>query len=343
MKNLLALFWVWAAGGPAWGAAQIPSYGQQLEAVHSARSAANFMDRLNRDFGHVDFELDSLFQNMRANCATCQIHAEGIQEQEYNPCARYHIALPPVWAKADFDQDGRPDLLANDGYGSNWCVLNRGAQPPLILPLALRRRSTQSCVSLQVLNRNGIPVIAHLEIAAARRRQPGREAQVWQDTLAYHLGDFVEYNARPRPLALRKVGFWYRVGGPPREGYRAYNLDVNLKSGRLKSTVLFTGYDKFRGRVAPGLLDTLRQQMAYFEPKQLREEYGFIGTSDAGKGLLFFRYPHRPAVRTEDYGMFGTYGLRRLYDTLEKVQVLAEQKRQLQKNGKQQPAEIRTR
>lgn len=332
MKYMLSLLLVFYKTATI--AAQNATYGQQLEAVHSAQSTADLMVRLDKDFGQVRFELDSMFESVRENCATCQIHADGILEEDYNPCARYSIVTPQVWTKADFDQDGRPDLLVNDGYGGSWCVMNRGVLPPLVIPLTLRRHTSQSCFSLQVLNQSGVPVIAHLEIAGSRRRKPGWESQVWQDTLAYQLGNFVEYNAHPAPLALHKIGFWYRVGGPPRDGYRAYNLEVDLNSGRLKSTVLFTGYDKFRGRVVPALLDTLRKQVAYIEPAQLREKYGFGGTSDASTGVLFLCYPRRPALRIEDYGMFGTYGLRRLYATLEKVQEQAEQKRRLQKQHK---------
>ena len=294
MKDVLALLFIIGAVGSA--SAQSTGYGQQLEAINSARAAAAFMARLDKDFGRVDFELDSLFESARENCAAYQMHAESVSEEVYSPCARYNIARPQVWTKADFDRDGRIDLLANDDYGDSWCIINRGSGPPLIIPLKSRRNSSQNCHSLQVLNRDGIPVIAHLEITGTRRRKPGWEPQVWQDTLAYHLGDFVEYNARPRPLVLRKIGFRYRVGGPPREGYRAYNLEVNLKSGRLKSTVFFTYYGKFGGRIAAGLLDTLRKQMAYFDPEKLREDYGFSGTSDASKGFLSLRYPHRPLL-----------------------------------------------
>ena len=314
MRGLLLALWGLVSWGSAWAQA---SARPSLAAVHSVRQAQYFMRSLGGDFAAM--ELDSLLLDEQERCAWYQIHpADTIAAADLDSCARYAIPRPTPWVKADFDQDGQPDLLVNAGYGRVYCVLNRGAQPPLVVPVADGRRSSRDCYAVEVIQLAGRPAIAHVQVhgISAHRRAEGYTT-ARQDTLVYHLGAFVEYNPRPSQPPPRKLGFRYRLGGPPKPD-PGYDLTINLKTGRVKSYARL-GYKHVQGaysyRLRAGTLDTLRRQVAYVPVARLDSEYA-LSAYDASSYDLTFYPQHQPPKLVEDYGGDGPYALQRLYRLL---------------------------
>lgn len=293
-------------------------YGERLEAVHSAASLYDFMFSLPPEAGNIDGSKDSLMANAAQSCFIYQIRTDSVEAAELDACARYQIPNQQLWARRDFDGDGRPDLFFNNGYGHAYAVLNRDAAIPLVAPLIVHG-GWRDCHSFTLIQHDGKWLIEHLQISRRRHFYDGRtkEPQVWHDTLVYHLGSFVEYNARPNPELPRVIGLRYRSGGPPPTS--GYDLLINLKTGLVKRQLVRYKephpIKKLRYRLSTGVLDTLQQRLTYLNIAGLREEYT-RDASDASTIILSFHYPHRQTKSVEDYGLTGTHGMLGLYDLL---------------------------
>ena len=287
---------------------------------------------------YAKLELDSLLLDEQERCACFQLHpADTIAADDLDPCARYNIPKPCDWVKADFDQDGQPDLLINAGYGDVYCVLNRGGQPPQVVEVADGRHTIRGCYAFEVIQVAGRPVIAHLQIDGIKpNRRAEYETVARQDTLVYHMDSFVEYNPHPVPVRRGQLVFCHNDGGPPPR--TVFHLTVNLKTGRVRCNtpyikseeeVLTAG--KFRFQLRAGTLDTLRQQVAYLPVAHLAPAYA-INADDADGYKLLLALPHQHSKQVKDYGGYGLYGLRRLYNLLYDTyeQAIAQRRQQLQ-------------
>lgn len=317
---------------PLWATAQSVDYSQRLAAVHSVASAEHFMQSLGGQFAGL--KLDSLLVDDRENCACYRLRAAD-SLVVVNLGIRYAIPSPRAWAKADFDQDGQLDLLVNAGYGNVYCLLSQGAKPPLLVLVAENQWTPWDCFSFGIITLENRPAITHLQIGGVKPEHRGHfNVVARQDTLVYHLGDFVEYNPHPAAQVRGRLVFGYNDGGPPPR--RVYGLVVRLRTGRVRVATRGIRSEKdrdilgkFRFQLPPGVLDTLRHQVAYVPMKRLAGSYT-SSMFDAGTYRFAFHQPfHKPRV-VEDYGGNGPYALQRLYSRLEKAYYQAIAQRQQQ-------------
>ena len=261
--------------------------------------------------------LDTLFAHEQQQCWPYQIHADSLEASELDECARYPIDKPFAWVKADVNQDGKLDLLVNygGGYKSFYCFLNQGQLKPIEVEILGRKRDY--CRSCKLVKVAGQPAIAILEIAPAGYH---KEAQVWQDTLVYRLGAFVEYNAHPGRKYPQKIVLRTDQPSLTEMGWRR-TWAINLRSGWVSINPLmeplprlkYPGAYPERYRLGRGVLDTLRQQLAYLNVKKLKSEYYYAG---AVKARLTLTYAHQPEKKIEDKGARGMYGLYAIYSLI---------------------------
>ncbi|QIX60449.1 hypothetical protein HER32_04300 [Hymenobacter sp. BT18] len=277
------------------------TYGQQLEAVHSAKEVERFMNSLALpSLGNVKLD-------------TTQ---EGLQEY----CAGTSTAIPAAWVLADLDGDKKLDLLLNGVDSGYLAVLNRGIDKPEVIDLQMRG-SRRWCQAYKPAKRGTIPVIhgkATSWVSASQKRR-GVKRQHWKYTLMYQLGAFVDYAPSPQKQLPLRIGYKYRRGGPPSEGLAGYDLEIDRASGWATGTQRVSGDSlairEFRYQLSAGQLDTLQRRLSYLCVSALKSKY-YLWGYDRQKVELTFYYPTHQKQIQWDYGMAGTHSLYTLYNFL---------------------------
>ncbi|MBG8555582.1 hypothetical protein [Hymenobacter guriensis] len=275
------------------------TYGQQLEAVRSAKEVERFMNSLALpSLGNVKLD-------------TTQ---EGLQEY----CAGTSTAIPAAWVLADLDGDKKLDLLLNGVDSGYLAVLNRGTNKPEVIDLQMRG-SRRWCQAYKPAKRGTIPVIHGKETSwvSASQKRRGVKRQHWKYTLMYQLGAFVDYAPSPQKQLPLRIGYKYRRGGPPSEGLAGYDLEIDRASGWVTGTQRVSGDSRaireFRYQLGTGQLDTLRQRLSYLRVSALKSDY-FLSGSDMAKAEVTFYYSDHQKQIKWDRGMVGTHTLCILYD-----------------------------
>ncbi|MCR5889301.1 hypothetical protein LRS06_16315 [Hymenobacter sp. J193] len=232
---------------------------------------------------------------------------------------RFAVRSGQTWFKADFDQNGLPDLLVlaqRKNTSLVFCVLDMGSKLLVVRNFynVLNRRYPVARVVVE----QGQHLLEYADYARShgpRRQLQNRRTQL----LSYVGGGFVEYNAHPTQHRIQRVEY---------EGYSVYHQAI-----RTRITVTEESVHLWRRRAEA--LDTtkvtMQQRASRLLPAQkiqLAELLNYIKFAGLPASFALSPQNHRTHVKlvieyndgqrkvVEDLNGTGTAGLRQLYRLL---------------------------
>jgi hypothetical protein len=217
-----------------------------------------------------------------------------------------------TWEKADFNGDGRTDLLVIlywYNYGVH-VVMDRGDGTYRLETLS--HNVNKKCEVAKPLRWDDRDVLlVHQEKYTFGK--DGRPSGIYYetDTLVYQYGGFIELNTKAERAGIDSVLF--------RAGHCQGSCPVfSIRFDKNGQAALAAGaYNPKQGTFHANLhkkdLENLLGIIGYLSLKKLSDQYRVHWTNDQTVWLTIW-YSDGTVKEIEDYGMHGTYGLRRLFN-----------------------------
>lgn len=152
-------------------------------------------------------------------------------------------------------------------------------------------------------------------------------------TLTFKFGDFVEYNPKPVHYGIEKVEFYTRMcaGECP-----IFKINIS-KDRKARMVAQHFNYSKFwsKGEYVEGGysaeikekdFDDLCQLLCYIDFPNLKNDYR-LPSSHHQDGTLKITYNNGKVKTINDFGLVGTYGLKKVYDEFFKLRFNQEWKK----------------
>lgn len=221
------------------------------------------------------------------------------------------------WLQADFDGNGRTDLVVT-GYRSATssqrkvlCFLDLGHHQVKTVWLS---GNSYECVVPRLGAVRGKPAILYAHVSIIGKRFATDRREVYQvDTLVFDSTRLVEYNHAPKDYHVQKIAFSTDgcIGTCPiltlqiaQNGAASYQAEAyNPTQGN------------FTAVLDPKPLAELWTLLNYLNFPKLRDSYA-ISASDHPTATLTITYAGGKVKTIEDYGEQGTFGLQRVYELL---------------------------
>jgi len=271
------------------------------------------IDSLKTDGEVLDFvrSIDSVHKNVFI------VRPKPVSDEDfYNEQGKKNRIV--AWQKADFDNNGRIDLLFNgffDGYaGNHFCtiisfvVLAYGTDSFQIKELNKEIFSHYfSATGLVINGRNYIKVIDYVSTRTADTLVKKT------DTLMYAFDNFIE-KSEPRDYNIEKIEFCAFGGGPFFETRKlAITQDsiIMLKLKFPKDGNFFV--ETFRCKMDSTTGSNIYGILKQIDFPHLKENYA-VGWTDDIVGDLKITYNKGKIKKITDYGLIGTYGLAALQE-----------------------------
>lgn len=221
------------------------------------------------------------------------------------------------WLKADFDGNGRTDLLVTGYLTSSssrrriTCFLDLGEQKFTEIRLNSR---VNDCALFQLSRAENVAAIRYAHIVVDRGyEEPKKPPMCQADTLIFDKTQFIEYNHTPKNYHIQKIAFSTTkcYGICP-----VFKLRINQNGA---ATYQAGEYNKkegdFKATIEAGPLRELWALLNYLNFPKLNEYYA-IGATDNPTCTLTIIYANGQVKTIEDYGEEGTFGLSRAYELL---------------------------
>lgn len=152
--------------------------------------------------------------------------------------------------------------------------------------------------------------------------------------LTYRFGNFVEYNAQPKTYAIKKITFQSQgcPGTCP-----VYTIDIT-GDRKAKFSAQSNNYSKeaeegiylegsFQGTIDENAYHQLTSLLCYLDFPTLKDNYR-LATYHHPECTLSITYTNGKVKTIKDYGMVGTYGLKRVYTLLAELRFNQKWKKQ---------------
>jgi hypothetical protein len=224
------------------------------------------------------------------------------------------------WVKADFDADGRTDLLVT-GRDSEHLVRDKS----IICFLNKRQLGLQSirlskdesnCTVAQAGYLRNKAIIRYAYVSSNKLRKPGvaKSSPVCHvDTLVFKGPGFIEYNRAPKDYQIQEVtlstGACY--GSCP-----IFDLHLSRNGA---ATYRATEYNERKGlftaKIDAQTIKEIWSMLNYLDFPQLEEQYE-VSVSDEPTCTLTIIYANGRVKTIVDYGEQGTFGLQQVYKLL---------------------------
>lgn len=214
------------------------------------------------------------------------------------------------WEKADFNQDGRTDLLVIlhwYDYGVYVVMSNEDGSFKL---LTLSYNIYEKCELAKPIMVDNEQLLLYYQKKHTVVSQGRTKSEDAIDTLVYKYGGFVELNRKPINHSIDSVEFKtdYCLGSCPvfritfdKNGEAIYNASTyNPKQGFFVGTIKKQDFDNLLGLIN------------YLDLKKLSNDYKVSWTDDQTCWLKI-KFSDGKIKEIKDYGMKGTFGLRLLY------------------------------
>ncbi|WBA42372.1 hypothetical protein [Hymenobacter canadensis] len=300
------LWFVWGlltaqTGQPASSRA-VPS---AIDAVATARQVEQLLQTV--DSTYIQFKVDSLLR----------FTDKRVQHQ-------YWQAGVKAWEKADFDGNGRTDLLVTGSYSDDGskvlCLLDLGNGKLVIEPFD--RQFYRSCPIVRVEYQRQQPLLRYQDYAPSILEIDSLDGK--EDfLLTYKFGGFVEYNPQSAATAA-----WDSITYRSEFAYDEYEefklvLDANGRATyHSRSWPVLQKrkkrYEAITTQVTAGTLDSISALIAYIAPAKLKSEY-VVRMNHVPYTELTIAQHKAPKIKLLDVGEQGAFGLVRLYELLRQL------------------------
>ena len=230
--------------------------------------------------------------------------------------------------KADFDNNGRTDLLVvGDYYGFIILTVMDFGNDSLLLQ-RLTRSSFQDCVFPKIIAKENTTLIDYYYQPDKWGYTNGvgkKPEYLVRKTLVYKFGDFVEYNEIPKNYQIEKIEykttpcfgtcpiFGLKIENDRKGEYQAGNYNVEQFKITTKKTREIKG--DFYTEIDSVKYNQLIELLNYIDFPVLDNKYA-VGWTDDQSCTLTITYNNGKVKQIEDYGLTGTFGLTRLYHLL---------------------------
>ena len=237
------------------------------------------------------------------------------------------LGITKSYYKTDFDQNGFTDLLVigdnNDCRGEKSCsfnsmvIMNFGNDSLNYLNI-VRDRRTSIVPTIKKIKDETILVINNPD-QISWKNEKYRDGSI--DSLVYRNGDFIEYNAKVVKHRIERIEF---STGPCYGSCPIFSLSLtkNGKSEFIPEAFNFSddSYDEkgegkyvcnLDGKKWNGLIELIN----YIDFTNLKQDY-YVDWTDDQDCTLKVVYDNNKVKEVRDYGLIGTFGLKKLYQQL---------------------------
>lgn len=232
-------------------------------------------------------------------------------------CQQLSDSLQTIpWAKADFDNNGRTDILV----AGNWyepsilCILDKGNDKYEIKEII--KESFLGCASTIVTSdKHSARILFYYHTYGQHSGEPPKVAT---KSLLYKYGDFIEENKRPNYHTIQKID--YSTDGC--FGYcPIFNLTITSdrkaiwyadRYNKINNTEVF---GRFTSTLTKDNFFEISNLLNYIDFENLKDNYT-VNSEDESRCTLKITYDNGKTKLIKDYGLIGTFGLSRVYQVL---------------------------
>lgn len=257
--------------------------------IDDIKSAAE-IERLIDSIDKKRFELFTVNELLKFEKQYCEELANTVQAK--------------AWTKADFDNNGYTDLLVIRKNQNHSVVVILDTGKNNFVVKSLTPELFQDCTFPVVQYKEEQPVIAYYSMGMPPLAK----------TLIYRFGDFIELNNSPKIYKIEKIE--YRTSGcfgvcP------SFGLTINLNRNAIYKPIYFNKKKKgtFKGKIENSRLNELINLLNYIDFPSLKDDY-YVTWTDDQTSFLTVTYDGGKVKNIKDYGLIGTFGLKRAYEIL---------------------------
>lgn len=214
------------------------------------------------------------------------------------------------WTKVDFDNNGYTDLLVIGKIYDHSVIVILDLSENNFVVKSLTQESFRDCTFPVVQKTGEQPTITYYTNIAYYSVGLLPPAA----TLIYKFGGFIELNESPKTYKIEKIE--YRASGcfgpcP------SFELFINSNRSALFKPVYFNKRKKgtYRGKIETSQFNELIDLLNYLDFPMLKNDY-YVTWTDDQKSFLTITYDGGKVKKIEDYGLIGTFGLKRVYEIL---------------------------
>ncbi len=225
-------------------------------------------------------------------------------DYEYIECQKLRDSLKAKpYYKADIDNNGYTDLLvAGKLYEEHYILTVRDAgNNTFFIKELTRTGSVCSFVEIVTINNTN-----YLDYHAYKTKKDSLILSYRR--LIYKYDDFIEYNPKPKKRSISHISLSQHSSWPD------FSRSIYINEDRTITNSLNKSY-RMEETEYKELIDLLN----YINFTELKERYR-INYTDARSGILRIEYGHGKTKTIHDYGLQGTFGLKRVYDIIKKYQ-----------------------
>lgn len=221
-----------------------------------------------------------------------------------------------AWTKADFDNDGRTDILINGLLGKELktiCILDKGTYYET---QKINKGKLYEEISFTIVKGNKIHYYNYKIL-----NRYGFVSNLLQTKLLYKFGGFLEENPNPKQHNILEIDYSFGGSyGPVNDLHLKIisNKDIEGNSTKFHSFDSNVRKNHYSGKVSTEDFKTLIALINYIDFENLDEKYK-VSYTDAATAQLEINYDHLLSKKISDYGMSGTRGLEILYNFLKKI------------------------
>lgn len=218
------------------------------------------------------------------------------------------------WQKVDFNQDGHTDLLIQPHwpYITTAVIMDNGNNTFKVSPLSNFELTYNEVASPLKLNGKQLLLFRHNKNATRISINPKI------DTLIFKYGSFVEYHERYSTTELSSVSLETNMcyGVCP-----VFRIDVYSNGKAMYNARKFNPTQgSFSGTIDENNLKELIDLIKYIDVKTLNNKYS-VGWTDDQTAFLTVTFSDGTSKQITDYGLRGTFGLKRLYELLTELRI----------------------
>jgi hypothetical protein len=279
---------------------QIAKQANQIDSIQSAKEIEALLSKTDERL-----KIFKVMSDLKFPDKSCQKTADSLK-------------ISP-WAKADFDNNGLTDLLVIGCNGHEFlavCILDEGNNKYNLI--FLTRRAFEDCSFPLVRTDDGSVKIEYFYFSYLTDKNEPFTQHLLKKTLVYKFGDFIEDTNNQGNHSIQKIE--YSTSGCFGR-CAVFDLEISPNRAALWGA---ERYNQIKNKVFSGTfkttLDSSRYKQIidlvnYIDFEKLDQNYE-ISWSDDQTAIITITYDDGKTKTIRDYGLFGTFGLNRLYNLL---------------------------